>query len=68
MRWDPDAPFAGFSTAEPWYPFSTDDPAITVAAQAGEEDSVLNTYKTFITLRQANPALSRGEHRSFGYG
>ena len=60
MRWDPDAPHTGFSTAEPWYPFSTDDPAITVAAQAGEEDSVLNTYKTFITLRQANPALSRG--------
>lgn len=59
MRWD-DAENAGFTTGTPWYAFSTDDPAITVAAQAGDPDSLLNLYKDLIALRRAHPALYEG--------
>ena len=60
MRWTPDEPYAGFSTVEPWYPFSTDDLEITVAAQATEPDSLLNWYKQLISLRNQTSALNGG--------
>ena len=58
MRWTPDETFAGFSTTEPWYPFSTDDPDITVEAQDTEPDSLLNWYRGLLELRQAHPFTS----------
>lgn len=51
MRWHPEQPFAGFSLVEPWYPFSTDDPDITVAAQQADPESLLNWYKQLIAVR-----------------
>ena len=60
MRWTPDEEYAGFSTAQPWYAFSTDDPEITVAAQETEPDSLLNLYKNLIALRNETPALNSG--------
>ncbi len=60
MRWTSDEPYAGFSAVEPWYPFSTDDPAITVAAQADDPDSLLRWYEQLIKLRHETPALQRG--------
>ena len=61
MRWDSDEPHVGFSTAEPWYPFSTEDPAITVAAQGGARGfnpkHVQEIYQ--LTAGQTR-ALSRG--------
>jgi alpha-amylase len=59
MRWD-DSADAGFSTSEPWYPFSTDDAAITVSAQEADPESLLNFYKTFIALRKNQAALGQG--------
>jgi glycosidase len=59
MRWEP-GPGAGFSAAEPWYAFSTDDDAISVAAQEGDPDSLLNRYRRLIALRRASPALRSG--------
>ncbi|MGL4608999.1 MAG: alpha-amylase family glycosyl hydrolase [Trueperaceae bacterium] len=60
MRWD-DSAQAGFSSVEPWYVFSTTDETITVGAQQADPESLLNTYKTMIALRQANPALHGGK-------
>lgn len=54
MRWTAEAPNAGFG-GEPWQPFSTDDPAITVAAQEADPGSLLNTYRRLIALRHDNP-------------
>lgn len=59
MRWD-DSANAGFTTGEPWYAFSTEDPEITVAAQEADPESLLNFYKTMIELRKSQPALSQG--------
>lgn len=60
MRWTPEEPHAGFSAAEPWYAFSTDDPEITVKAQAAEPDSLLSWYKQLVKLRNETPALNSG--------
>jgi alpha-amylase len=59
MRWD-DSENAGFSSATPWYPFSTEDGSITVAAQEADPDSLLGYYKTMIALRKEHPALYQG--------
>lgn len=60
MRWD-NSENAGFTTGIPWYTFSTEDPAITVAAQKADPDSLLNWYERLIDLRKDNPALSEGD-------
>jgi alpha-amylase len=59
MRWD-DSANAGFSSTTPWYAFSTTDESITVQAQEADPESLLNYYKTMITLRKENPALYQG--------
>jgi glycosidase len=60
MRWD-ESERAGFTAATPWHPFSTDDPAISVAAQETDPDSLLNWYRKLIALRHARAALAHGE-------
>ncbi len=59
MPWDDSENF-GFTTGTPWYAFSSDDVALTVAAQEENPDSVLNWYKVLISLRNARPALAQG--------
>jgi glycosidase len=59
MRWEA-GPQAGFTTGRPWYAFSSEDEAVTVAAQLGDPDSLLNWYKTLIALRNSSPALAHG--------
>lgn len=59
MPWDDSTNF-GFSSASPWYSFSSDDSSLTVAAEEDNPDSVLNHYKRLIELRNASPALARG--------
>lgn len=59
MRWD-GSENTGFTTGMPWYAFSTDDSAITVAAQADDPGSLLNLYKDLIALRRAHPAFYEG--------
>jgi len=59
MRWDA-TPGAGFTAGEPWYPFSSDDPKVSVAAQQEDPDSLLRWYRTLISLRMNHEALSRG--------
>ena len=62
MRWAGGA-LAGFSSVEPWQPFSTDDLNISVAAQQAQDDSLLNWYKQLIALRTNNPTLYAGDTR-----
>lgn len=62
MRWTATAD-GGFTDGAPWFPPSTDDPAVSVAAQAGDPASVLEAYREAIALRAAHPALARGDAR-----
>ena len=60
MRWTADEPAAGFSRVEPWQPLSEDPPEVNVAAQSGDPDSLLTTYRDLVRVRNAIPALRAG--------
>ena len=51
MQWD-DSPNAGFTTGIPWLKVNPNYPHLNVAAQAQDENSVLNYYKKLIALRK----------------
>ena len=59
MRWDSSVN-AGFSSAKPWYGFSTDDPQISVAVQLEQRGSLYNLYRNLIRARQGSEALRVG--------
>jgi len=65
MRWSATAD-GGFSSATPWRAASTDDPAISVAAQRADDTSLLHWYRQLIELRQREPALARGRLELIG--
>ena len=57
---NPAEPGHGFTTGHPWLRFGADADRRNVAAQDGDEDSVLSTYRRLIALRRASPALRAG--------
>jgi oligo-1,6-glucosidase/alpha-glucosidase len=59
MPWS-DAPFAGFSTVEPWLPLNDDWRTRNVAAQEEDAGSLLQLYRQLLALRRSNDALSVG--------
>ncbi|MFA6267693.1 MAG: alpha-amylase family glycosyl hydrolase [Pseudolabrys sp.] len=63
MPWD-GGRFAGFLSVEPWLPLGPDSEIRNVAAQSADPTSILDLYRTLITLRRGHPALNRGACRS----
>lgn len=61
MLWS-DAPFAGFSTAEPWLPLSPDHATLNVERQSRQEGSLLNFYRRLLALRRTEAALLDGDY------
>lgn len=51
---------AGFTTGLPWEPVNADYAMVNVAAQREDPDSLFNTYRQLIHLRQAHAALRTG--------
>jgi alpha-glucosidase len=62
MPWDA-APFAGFSTAEPWLPLNPDWPDRNVAAQERDPASMLHLHRRLLALRRTCAALATGAFR-----
>jgi alpha-glucosidase len=60
MQWDASAN-AGFGSGEPWLPVNSDYAGRNVAAQSGDEASMLAWYKALLALRKSSPALRGGE-------
>ncbi|WP_420479213.1 alpha-amylase family glycosyl hydrolase [Brevundimonas sp. FT23028] len=60
MPWAASAPFAGFSTVEPWLPVDPRHAALAVDAQEVDPRSMLHTTRRLIATRKAHAALSRG--------
>ena len=52
-----------FTADTPWAPFH-EDAAIHVAAQTGDPDSVLATYRGLIATRRSSAALTDGAYRA----
>jgi glycosidase len=62
MQWTNTRLTAGFTTANaPWQPLADEGLDFSVAAQAGDPDSLFSHYRTLIHLRNSSPALRRGE-------
>ncbi len=62
MPWDPDAPHAGFSTAdEAWLPVSETHRALAVATQDGRVGSTLERMRRYLNWRRGKAPLRRGE-------
>lgn len=61
MAWSRRAPHAGFTTGTPWQPLAGDSLEANVAAQDGHPQSLLTLHRRLIHLRDAHPALARGE-------
>jgi alpha-glucosidase len=61
MQWDA-SPGAGFTTGEPWLPFSDDHPGRNVAALSDDPASILTLYRRLLALRRSTPALSIGSY------
>src|SRR5688572_5345731 len=51
---------AGFTTGQPWEPLQPDSNSVTVAAQDGDANSLLNLFRRLIHLRSAKAALASG--------
>ncbi len=62
MQWDggPNAGFCGEGT-KPWLPVTPDYRERNVAAEAGDPDSLLNTYKALLGLRNSRRVFREGE-------
>jgi len=60
MQWSGEAN-AGFTTGKSWEPLQPDWKTKNVAAQDSSRRSLLNHYRKLIQLRNANPALNRGQ-------
>jgi glycosidase len=60
MQWE-NKPGAGFTDGKPWQSVNIDFTIVNVARQEGDADSLLETYRTFIQLRNEHSALRVGE-------
>jgi alpha-glucosidase len=60
MLWD-DSPSAGFTSGWPWLPVGDEHEIVNVAAQEGDDSSILQLYRKLIQLRRTNPTLVSGK-------
>jgi alpha-glucosidase len=63
MQWDA-APFAGFSSVEPWLPLAADWQVTNVEAQKLEAGSMLDLTRALLSLRRERPALVAGSYET----
>ncbi len=61
MPWNDEAKYYGFSEAKPWLPISTTHKQSAVNLQQQDENSVLNSYRSFLKWRKTQPALKYGD-------
>jgi len=60
MQWD-NAQGAGFTSGNPWQDVNSDHAIVNVAAQTGDNTSLLEHYRTLIQLRNTHSALRIGK-------
>ena len=61
MVWDAAAKNGGFSSAKPWLPVPGKHLSQAVSVQQGDDRSLLEHYRRFLTFRRAHPALAKGD-------
>ena len=63
MPWEAELTHAGFSSNDPWLPVPEEHRALAADRQMAQENSVLNSSKRLIALRNTFPALRTGSIR-----
>lgn len=66
MQWSGNA-FAGFSTEKAWIKINPDYKTINVEVLTPQENSILNTYKKLIALRNSEKVLQYGKYDNMEY-
>ncbi len=61
MQWTGEA-HAGFTTGDPWIKVKANYPEVNVAAQSSDPDSLWNTYRSLLHLRNNHVALRTGDY------
>lgn len=61
MQWTSDTATAGFTTGTPWRHPGANTSTMNVAAEDKAPESLLNHYRTLITLRKTHSALRTGD-------
>lgn len=59
MQWSAEED-AGFTAGRPWESVNADYIEVNVVTEAADPDSLFNTYRQFVSLRNAHPALRQG--------
>jgi alpha-glucosidase len=60
MVWTTDNSAAGFTSGQPWLPVKAPHRPLSVAAQDGDGNSMLNHYRRALAFRRANAVLRTG--------
>ncbi len=58
------APYAGFSTVEPWLPVAPDYTILNVESEKHDPRSMLSLYRALLTFRRDSAALLAGRYQS----
>jgi len=66
MQWNNES-FAGFSDNAPWIKVNQNYISLNVAALEKQENSLLNSYKKLIALRNSEPVLQYGEYENLSF-
>jgi alpha-glucosidase len=61
MQWSAE-PQAGFSSTTPWLPIAADYAVVNVRRQEQDPSSLLSLYRSVLSLRRSEPALSIGSY------
>ncbi len=64
MQWSGETN-AGFTPGTPWQPADSSYQEVNVAAQEGEDTSLLNHYRSLVNLRNQHPVLRVGAYLPF---
>nr|WP_199523177.1 alpha-amylase family glycosyl hydrolase [Pararhodobacter sp. CCB-MM2] len=63
MPWTTDYPYGGFTHGKPWLPVAAEHLSRSVAAQEGDEGSLLAFYRRMVAYRKSRPVLAKGTMR-----
>jgi len=66
MQWNNES-FAGFSDNAPWIKVHQNYTFLNVAALEKQENSLLNSYKKLIALRNSEPVLQYGDYENLSF-
>ena len=64
VQWS-DAPYAGFSTTQPWIGVNPNYTWLNVMEQEQDPDSILNFYRKAIALRKSLPVVRHGAYTEY---